>query len=90
ELSLFTASHDLSELKDKNITAEVCVHHLFFNDADYETQGSLIKCNPAVKSAADQQALLDAVRNDVLDIIATDHAPHTWEEKQNSYFKAPS
>ncbi|MGL5327467.1 MAG: amidohydrolase family protein, partial [Aeromonas sp.] len=60
ELSLFTASHDLSELKDKNITAEVCVHHLFFNDADYETQGSLIKCNPAVKSAADQQALLDA------------------------------
>lgn len=90
ELSLFTASHDLSELKDKNITAEVCVHHLFFNEADYETQGSLIKCNPAVKSAADQQALLDAVRNDVLDIIATDHAPHTWEEKQNSYFKAPS
>ncbi|WP_258224334.1 amidohydrolase family protein, partial [Aeromonas sp. HMWF017] len=63
ELSLFTASHDLSELKDKNITAEVCVHHLFFNEADYETQGSLIKCNPAVKSAADQQALLDAVRN---------------------------
>lgn len=90
ELSLFTASHDLSELKDKNITAEVCVHHLFFNEADYDTLGSQIKCNPAVKTAADQHALLDAVRNDVLDIIATDHAPHTWEEKQNSYFKAPS
>lgn len=75
ELSLFTASHDLSELKDKNITAEVCVHHLFFNEADYDTLGSQIKCNPAVKTAADQHALLDAVRNDVLDIIATDHAP---------------
>ena len=63
ELSLFTASHDLSELKDKNITAEVCVHHLFFNDTDYDTLGSQIKCNPAVKSTADQHALLDAVRN---------------------------
>ena len=75
ELSLFTATPDLKDLKDKNITAEVCVHHLFFNEADYDTLGSQIKCNPAVKSAADQHALLDAVRNDVLDIIATDHAP---------------
>ncbi|PJG57643.1 dihydroorotase [Aeromonas cavernicola] len=90
ELSLFTASHDVSELKDKNITAEVCVHHLFFNERDYDTLGSQIKCNPAVKSEADQQALLEAVRSDVLDIIATDHAPHTWQEKQNSYFGAPS
>ncbi|MGL5451790.1 MAG: dihydroorotase [Aeromonas sp.] len=90
ELSLFTTSQDVRELKDKQITAEVCVHHLFFNDTDYDALGSQIKCNPAVKSAADQHALLDAVRNDVLDIIATDHAPHTWEEKQHSYFKAPS
>lgn len=90
ELSLFTASQSLSELRTKNITAEACVHHLFFNEADYDRLGHQIKCNPSVKSAADQQALLAAVRSGVIDIIATDHAPHTWEEKQNSYFKAPS
>lgn len=90
EMSLFTASHSLAELKDKNITAEVCVHHLFYNDRDYERLGAQIKCNPAVKTAADQQALIDAVNNDVIDIIATDHAPHTWVDKQNSYFGAPS
>ncbi|ENY70879.1 dihydroorotase [Aeromonas diversa CDC 2478-85] len=90
ELSLFTPSQDVKELRTKQITAEVCVHHLFFNEEDYETLGSQIKCNPSVKTVADQHALLDAVRSDVLDIIATDHAPHTWEEKQQSYFKAPS
>lgn len=87
ELALFTAG----DLKGKSITAEVCVHHLFFNDQDYHTLGAQIKCNPAVKLASDQQALIDAVNQDILDIIATDHAPHTWQEKQSaSYFKAPS
>jgi dihydroorotase len=90
EMSHFTASHSLAELKDKNITAEVCVHHLFYNEADYERLGAQIKCNPAVKTAADQQALIDAVNQDIIDIIATDHAPHTWVDKQNSYFGAPS
>jgi dihydroorotase len=77
EMSHFTASHSLAELKDKNITAEVCVHHLFYNEADYERLGAQIKCNPAIKTAADQQALIDAVNQDIIDIIATDHAPHT-------------
>ncbi|PSJ46982.1 dihydroorotase [Zobellella taiwanensis] len=90
EMSHFTASHSLAELKDKNITAEVCVHHLFYNEADYERLGAQIKCNPAIKTAADQQALIDAVNQDIIDIIATDHAPHTWVDKQNSYFGAPS
>ena len=90
ELALFTASKDLSELAGKNITAEVCAHHLFFNQADYDRLGHLIKCNPSIKTAADQQALLAAVNSGVIDIIATDHAPHTWQEKQNTYFKAPS
>ncbi|MDD2843174.1 MAG: amidohydrolase family protein, partial [Tolumonas sp.] len=85
-----TASKELSELASKNITAEVCAHHLFFNQADYDRLGHLIKCNPSIKTAADQQALLAAVNSGVIDIIATDHAPHTWQEKQNSYFKAPS
>lgn len=90
ELELFTASANLSELKNKTITAEACVHHLFFNEADYATLGHRIKCNPSIKTAKDQQALLAAVKSGVIDIIATDHAPHTWAEKQNSYFKAPS
>lgn len=90
ELELFTASANLSELKNKTITAEACVHHLFFNEADYATLGHQIKCNPSIKTAKDQQALLAAVKSGVIDIIATDHAPHTWAEKQNSYFKAPS
>ncbi|MBE8168358.1 MAG: dihydroorotase [Shewanella sp.] len=91
ELYLFEKNKQLADLKGANITAEVCAHHLFFNDSDYEKLGSLIKCNPAIKTAADQQALIDAVNNDIIDIIATDHAPHTWEEKQSeSYFKAPS
>lgn len=74
----------------KQITAEVCAHHLFFNEADYATKGALIKCNPAVKTRADQEGLLAAVKDGRIDIIATDHAPHTWDEKQQSYFKAPS
>ncbi|MBM7074145.1 dihydroorotase [Shewanella sp. 202IG2-18] len=91
ELYLFQKNKQLADLKGANITAEVCVHHLFFNDKDYDRLGSLIKCNPAVKRESDQLALIKAVQDDVIDIIATDHAPHTWDEKQNeSYFKAPS
>ena len=77
-------------LKDKKITAEVCVHHLYFDRQDYDTLGTLIKWNPAVKEARHKAALLDALLDDRLDIIATDHAPHTWAEKQNTYWKAPS
>lgn len=91
ELHLFLPAKKLADLKGANITAEVCVHHLFFNDSDYERLGSQIKCNPAIKTRADQLALQQAVNDDILDIIATDHAPHTWEEKQaDSYFKMPS
>ncbi|NNJ54560.1 MAG: dihydroorotase [Bacteroidia bacterium] len=79
-----------TSLKDKRITAEVCVHHLSLNDTFYDKKGSLIKCNPAIKSEVDQKALWYALNNDYFDIIATDHAPHTWEEKQNKYLKAPS
>ena len=77
-------------LKDKKITAEVCVHHLTFTDADYETKGTLIKWNPAVKTQKDKDGLWKALLDDRIDVIATDHAPHTWEEKQNVYTKAPS
>ncbi len=87
ELALF--SNDLP-LAEKRITAEVCVHHLYFNSLDYQTLGTQIKCNPAVKDHSHQAALLPALLNDRLDIIATDHAPHTWEEKQQGYFQAPS
>lgn len=91
ELYLFKKGKTLAELAGANITAEVCVHHLFFNDADYARLGSQIKCNPAVKTQADQLALIQAVKDNVIDIIATDHAPHTWEEKQAaSYFSNPS
>jgi dihydroorotase len=74
----------------KRITAEACVHHLFFNDTWYGTKGALIKCNPAIKSAADQQALLGAVVDGRIDVIATDHAPHTLEEKSRKYMQAPA
>ncbi len=75
----------------KRITAEACVHHLYFCDADYETKGSLIKCNPAIKTAADRQALRQGLVEGRLDLIGTDHAPHTWEEKHaSSYFKIPA
>ncbi len=77
-------------LEQKRITGEVCIHHLWFNKDDYETKGALIKWNPAVKSENDRQSLLEALNNNTLDVIATDHAPHTLDEKSNSYFKAPS
>jgi dihydroorotase len=87
EIELFDNSIPLEK---KKITAEACVHHLWFNDADYKRLGSFIKWNPAVKTAKDQQAVLNALLSDKIDVIATDHAPHTLEEKQNTYFKAPS
>jgi dihydroorotase len=77
-------------LKDKKITAEVCIHHLWFSDEDYEDKGTLIKWNPAVKTAKDRSEIWEALLSDKIDVIATDHAPHTWEEKQNVYTKAPS
>ena len=87
ELSLFT---NKKPLKDKKITAEVCIHHLWFNDSDYAKKGTYIKWNPAVKTKADQEALLEALNDNRLDVLATDHAPHTKEEKKNVYTKAPS
>lgn len=77
-------------LKDKKITAEVCVHHLHFTNEDYETKGSLIKWNPAVKTENDKIGLWEALLDDRIDVIATDHAPHTLEEKSNTYFNCPS
>ena len=77
-------------LKEKKITAEVCIHHLWFSDKDYQDKGSLIKWNPAVKTAKDRDQLWEALLDDRLDVIATDHAPHTLEEKDNVYTKAPS
>ena len=77
-------------LEEKQITSEVCVHHLWFSDQDYKEKGTHIKWNPAVKTAADREGLWTALLDDRLDIIATDHAPHTLEEKSNSYLKAPS
>ncbi|WDF76225.1 dihydroorotase [Mucilaginibacter sp. KACC 22773] len=77
-------------LKDKRITAEACVHHLWFTDADYETKGNLIKWNPAVKKESDRDAILQAVLDGRIDVIATDHAPHTIEEKAQPYLQAPS
>ncbi len=74
----------------KQITAEACVHHLFFDASDYDRLGTHIKCNPAIKSESDRKALLEAINEDRIDIIATDHAPHTLEEKQRPYFEAPS
>lgn len=77
-------------LKDKKITAEVCIHHLWFSDEDYTTKGSLIKWNPAVKTKHDRDQLWKALLDDRIDVIATDHAPHTLEEKKNTYTTAPS
>ncbi|MFD0941853.1 dihydroorotase [Pedobacter boryungensis] len=87
EIALFDNS---IPLKDKKITAEACVHHLWFNDQDYATKGNFIKWNPAVKTAADQVGILQGVLNDNIDVIATDHAPHTLAEKQQPYSQAPS
>ena len=78
------------KLKDKKITSEVCIHHLWFNDADYETKGSKIKWNPAVKTEKDRLGLWKALLDDRIDVLATDHAPHTIEEKQGVYTNAPS
>lgn len=86
ELALFEAG----PVENKKITAEACIHHLWFDKKDYSQKGALIKWNPAVKSPADKAAILEGVLNDVIDVIATDHAPHTLEEKQNPYLKAPS
>jgi dihydroorotase len=87
ELSLF---ENKTPLKDKKITSEACIHHLWFTDEDYKDKGSLIKWNPAVKKQSDRDAIREAVNNGTIDVVATDHAPHTIEEKQNKYFKAPS
>jgi len=77
-------------LKDKRITAEACVHHLWFNDKDYARKGNFIKWNPAVKTEADQNGILQGILHDHIDVIATDHAPHTLEEKNQPYIQAPS
>ncbi len=86
EMALFTPG----PLEGKHITAEVCVHHLFFDESWYPAKGALIKCNPAVKSAADRDALRQAVNEGRIDVIATDHAPHTIEEKSRPYLQAPA
>ena len=87
ETDLFSNSIDL---KDKKITAEVCIHHLTFSEDDYEKYGTRIKWNPSIKSLVDQQGLWDALNDDRIDVIATDHAPHTYEEKSNDYLNCPS
>lgn len=87
ELQLFT---NMLPLEDKRITSEVCVHHLHFTADDYAQFGNLIKCNPAIKAPENKAALWEALLDDRLDIIATDHAPHTWEEKQQPYSQAPA
>ena len=87
EMELFT---NKIPLQDKKITAEVCIHHLWFTNEDYDTKGNFIKWNPAVKTATDRTALWEALLDGRIDVIATDHAPHTLEEKKQSYLKAPS
>ncbi len=87
ETELFT---NKIPLKDKKITAEVCTHHLWFSDEDYKEKGTLIKWNPAVKKKSDREQLWEALLDDRIDVIATDHAPHTLEEKSNPYTSAPS
>ena len=87
ELSLFD---NKIPSKDKRITAEACIHHLWFSNEDYATKGNFIKWNPAIKTPADRDAILQAVIDNRIDVIATDHAPHTFEEKSKSYLEAPS
>ena len=87
ELDLFTNKTPLAE---KQITAEVCIHHLWFSDEDYLTKGNFIKWNPAIKAASDRKALWEALLDNRIDVIATDHAPHTLEEKSKKYLDAPS
>lgn len=86
ELALF----EDEPLAQKRISAEVCLHHLLFDDRDYPKLGNLIKCNPAIKTQADRDALREALNSDRLDVVGSDHAPHTWEEKQRPYAEAPS
>jgi len=86
EMALFAKAHR----SEKRITAEVCVHHLWFDESQYDRLGAKIKCNPAIKSAKDRQALLAALNDGRIDVIATDHAPHTASEKSSTYFKAPA
>ena len=86
EMELFSTAHR----SEKRITGEVCVHHLFFDESSYEELGTRIKCNPAIKSKKDREALIAALNDGRLDIIATDHAPHTAAEKANTYFNAPA
>ncbi|MEM9857789.1 MAG: dihydroorotase [Bacteroidota bacterium] len=87
ELELFDNSIPLSE---KKITSEACIHHMWFDDSDYAQKGTFIKWNPAVKTSTDREAIFNAMLDGTIDVIATDHAPHTLEEKSNSYFNAPS
>ena len=86
EMALFSKAHR----SEKRITAEVCVHHLWFDESRYEDLGTRIKCNPAIKSASDREALVTALDEGRIDVIATDHAPHTASEKKQTYFKAPA
>ena len=86
ELELF----EKIPLKDKNITCEACLHHMWFSDEDYDELGSLIKWNPAIKTSDDREAIIKAVNEGVIDVIATDHAPHTKEEKSGTYINTPS
>ncbi|CTP85092.1 dihydroorotase [Xanthomonas graminis] len=86
ELALFAPG----PIQGKRITAETCIHFLRFDRADYAALGNLIKCNPAIKDASDREALIRALAEDVIDVLATDHAPHTWEEKSKPYAQAPS
>ncbi len=86
EMELFEAK----PLDEKQITAEVCVHHLFFSDNDYDLKGAFIKCNPAIKSSSDRDALRQSLKEGRIDVVATDHAPHLLEEKLGNYFQAPS
>ena len=86
EMALFSKAHR----SEKRITAEVCVHHLWFDESRYEDLGTRIKCNPAIKAATDRAALIKALRDGRIDVIATDHAPHTASEKKRLYFKAPA
>lgn len=87
ELSLFS---NKVPIKQKRITAEACIHHLWFSDEDYEKLGNKIKWNPAIKTAYDREKIIEAIHNDVIDVIATDHAPHTLEEKSKALLEAPS
>lgn len=87
ELALFETG---KAVKDKRITAEACVHHLWFEASSYETLGNQIKCNPAIKDGRHRAAIRQALQTGAIDVIATDHAPHTWEEKEQGYWKSPS